>query len=153
MNQRLLLDHIFTSILTLGFVGAMLAMGARPVSAQSITVTTPFPFCVNNQAFPRGTYRFTPLSQWIILIRDVNGESEELFPVRPESRHREGSQTDPMWTVGGVTFHNSQGVRTLEAVYDPISDRSFEFPVQHSPNQHNCAAKDYIDRSYSSAGR
>lgn len=149
MNLRHVRNRIFTSMLALGFVGATFAIGARSASAQSITVTTTFPFCVNNQAFPRGTYQFTPLSQWILSIRDVNGVSEEFFTVRPEFSNREGSQIDPMWKVGGVTFRNSTGVRTLQAVYDPISDRSLVFPVQHSRNQHNCAAQDYIARSRS----
>jgi hypothetical protein len=149
MILRLVRNRIFTSMLALGVVGATLGMDARSASAQSITVTTSFPFCVNNQAFPRGTYRFTPLSQWILSIRDVNGENEELFPVRPEFSNREGSQIDPMWNAGGVTFRTSDGVRTLQAVYDPISDRNLVFPVQHSRNQHHCAAQDYIARSRS----
>lgn len=152
MNLRLVRNRIFTSMLALGIVGVTFAMGARPASAQSITVTTPFPFCINNQAFPRGTYRFIPLSQWVLSIRDVNGENEELFPVRPEVRDRKSSETDPMWNVGGVTFRNSHGVHTLKAVDDPISDLSFEFPIHHSREEHNCATKDYTARS-SSAGK
>ena len=152
MNFRLVRNRIFTSMLALGIVGATFAMGACSASAQSITVTTPFPFCINNQAFPRGTYRFIPLSQWVLSIRDVNRESEELFPVRPEVRDRKSSETGPMWNVGGVTFRNSQGVHTLKAVYDPISDLSFEFPIHDSREGHNCATKDYIARS-SSAGK
>lgn len=152
MNLRLVRNRTFTSMLTLGIVGAMFAMGTRSASGQSITVTTPFPFCINNQSFPSGTYRFTPVSEWILSIRDVNNKSEELFPVRPEVRNREGSQAGPMWKVGGVTFRNSQGVHTLEAVYDPTSDVSFEFPIHNSREEHNCATKDYIARR-GSAGK
>ena len=63
MNFRLLRDRVFTSMLALGFVCAMFAMGARSVSAQSLTVTTPFPFCVNNQLFRR---EHTHSPHWII---------------------------------------------------------------------------------------
>lgn len=146
MNLRLVRNRIFTSMLALGLVGATFATGARSASAQSITVTTPFPFCINDQAFPRGTYRFTTVSEWILSVRDVNGENEELFPVHPEARNREDSQTGPMWNVGGVTFRTAQGVHTLKAVYDPTSDVSFEFPIHHSQEEHNCATKDYIAR-------
>lgn len=153
MNLRHVRNRIFTSMVALGFVCAILAMGARPASAQSITVTTPFPFCVNNQVFPRGTYRFTPQSQWLLSIRNVSGGPEELFPVRPGDRERQGSVTGPMGKVGGVIFRNSGGVQMLNAVYDPVLDLSLEFPGHHSPNQHNCTAKDYTLRSYNSAGK
>lgn len=163
MKFRLVRDRIFTSMLALGFVGATFAMGARSVSAQSLTVATPFPFCVDNQAFPKGTYAFTPLDHWILSIRNVNGGSARLFLTYPKDRNDNG------WTTaaaamkrGGVTFRDSEGVQTLKAVYDPSSDVSLELPEQgvlkggvpdhQSPNEHNCATKAYIARN-SSAGK
>ena len=158
MNLRLVRNRIFTSMLALGFVGATFAMGARSASAQSITVTTPFPFCMNNQAFPTGTYAIHPT----VAVDPFNSrcESEEAKSCSPYARKirdRNSSETGPMWNVGGVTFRNSEGVHTLKAVYDPISDLSAcEFkggvPDHQSRNEHNCATKDYIARS-SSAGK
>src|ERR1700678_1769648 len=84
MNLRNLSHRIVSSMLALGMIGILAGLGAHSASAQSITATTPFPFCVNNQAYPMGTYRFTLISQWILSIRNMNGGGESLFPIHPE---------------------------------------------------------------------
>lgn len=121
MNLRLVRNRIFTSTLALGLVGATFGMDARSASAQSITVTTPFPFCVNNQAFTKGTYAFTPLDHWILSIRNVNGGSAQLFLTYPKDRNDNSRATaDAAMKRGGVTFRNSEGVQTLKRFMTPV---------------------------------
>jgi hypothetical protein len=54
MNLRNLRDRIVSSMLAIGVVGSLVGLGSHSVSAQSITATMPFPFCVNNQAYLMG---------------------------------------------------------------------------------------------------
>ncbi|MFZ0305228.1 MAG: hypothetical protein WAL75_21235 [Terracidiphilus sp.] len=153
--------RVLTSILTLGLVGATLVAGTGSVSAQSITVTTPFPFCVSNHAFPKGTYLFTPVDGWLLSIRNVNGGSEQLFLAHPEDLNMNSRSTAAAMKRGGVTFRNLEGVRTLEEVSDPGSGVAFELPehgvstgkapAHQSPNEHACGARGTA-RSYNSAG-
>jgi hypothetical protein len=162
MNLRHARNHIFTSMSALAFVWSTMGVGARSVSAQSITVTTPFSFCVNNQAFPEGTYRFTPVDEWLLSIRNVNGGSEQLFLAHPVDRDRGNRATTAAMELGGVTFRNFEGVRTLTSVYDPGSDVSYELPEEgvmkgtdpdhQSPNEESCAANGHTAGGYNSAG-
>jgi hypothetical protein len=122
MNLRNLCDRIVSSMLALGMVGILAGLGAPSVSAQSITATTPFPFCVNNQAYPMGSYRFTLVSQWILSIRNMNGGGQGLFPIHPEA----GGPQGRVASVDGVTFRNFQGLRELKGVHVAGSALAFE---------------------------
>jgi hypothetical protein len=130
MNFRNLSNRIVSSTLALGIVGGLAGLGAHSVSAQSMTVTTPFPYCVNNQAFPRGTYQFTHVSPWLLSIQDVKGGSEKLFLVRPEGGGPQGLASGPAESVGGATFRMIQGLRELKAVNEPGSNLTLELISQ-----------------------
>ena len=132
MNLRNLFNRFVSSTLALGIVGGLAGLGAHSVSAQSITVTTPFPYCVNKQAFPRGTYRFTHTSQWLLSIQDVNGVGESLFLVRPEAGGPEGMASGPVGSVGGATFRTIRGLRELKEVNEPGSDVTLELIGQET---------------------
>ncbi len=120
MNMRNLCSRIISSMLAPGIVGSLVGLGAHSVSAQSITVTTPLPYCVNNHEYPRGTYRFTLVSEWLLSIRNMNGGGESLFLVHPEVDREQGL------TTGGLTFRTFQGFRELKAVHEPGSDLNLE---------------------------
>jgi hypothetical protein len=126
MNIRNLRAHIASTILTISLVVGFPGLGTRSALAQSVTVTTPFPFCVNNQAYPKGSYEFTHISQWFLSIRHVNGGGKSLFLVRPEDRDAQGLVTGRVRSAHGVTFHTFQGFRELQAFYDPAADLTFE---------------------------
>jgi len=126
MNLRNLCDRIVSSMLALGTLASVVGLGARPVSAQSITATTTFPFCVNNQTYPMGRYQFTLVSQWILSIRNVNGRGQNLFPIHPEVAGPRGLASGPVGPVDGVTFRTVQGLRELKAVHVAGSNLTFE---------------------------
>jgi hypothetical protein len=104
MNLRNLCDRIVSSTLALGIVGGLVGLGSHSVSAQSITATVPFPFCVNNQGYPMGKYRLTLISPWLLSIRNVDGGGERLFQVHPEVGASQDLASGPAGSVGGVTF-------------------------------------------------
>ncbi len=133
MNLRNLRDRIVSSMLAPGIVGSVVVLGAHSVSAQSITATTPFPFCVNNQAFPMGQYRLTLISPWLLSIRNVNGGGERLFQVHPEVGGPQGLASGQVGSVDGVTFSIFQGFRELKAVHEAGSDVNFELIGQGIP--------------------
>ena len=151
MTLRRLCGRTVSSMLALSIGGSLLGLGAHLVSAQSVTVTTAFPYCVNNQAFPKGTYRFTYVSQWILSIQDVNGGGESLFLVQPEDRGPQSLAHDPVRSAGGVTFSTIRGMRELKDVSDPGSDVTLELVGQgmardkwktyNSLNPKNCFAE------------
>src|ERR1700733_4374007 len=122
MNPRNLCHRIVSSMLTLGMVCILAGLGAHSVSAQSITATTPFPFCVNNQPYPMGSYRFTLLSEWILSIRNMKDGGQSLFPVHPEV----GGPQRRVASADGVTFRNYQGLRELKDVHVAGSALTFE---------------------------
>lgn len=126
MTFRNLSTRICSSILTLGIVGSLIGLNAHPVAAESITITTPFPFCVNNQAYPKGRYRFTLVSQWILSIRDVNGEDERLFLVEPEADNSQRLSGGLAGSVSGVTFRIVRGLRQLQQVHEAGADVTFD---------------------------
>ena len=109
MKIRNLFNRFASSMLALSIVGSLAGLGTHSVSAQSILVTTPFPFCVNNQAYPKGSYRFTLLSHWILSVRNVNGEQERMFPVGPKDGGAQGLVSGPMGSAAGVTFRSFPG--------------------------------------------
>jgi hypothetical protein len=133
MNLRNLCDRIVSSVLSLGIVGTLLALGTHSVSAQSITATTPFPFCVNHQAYPMGTYRLTLISPWLLSIHNVNGEDEGLFQIHPEAGNREGIASGQVGSTNSLTFRTFPDFRELQAVYEPSSDMTFELIGQGIP--------------------
>lgn len=100
-------------------IGGMLALGTQNAGAQAIIATTPFAFTAGSQTYPAGTYEFTLLSQWSLSIRNVNGESQKFFTVRPEDNSLPGSK-------GSLTFHDSDGHQNLRAVYVPGTGRTAE---------------------------
>jgi hypothetical protein len=126
MNIRNLCNRFLSSMLTIGIVGALVGPGAHSVSAQSIIVTTPFSFCVNRQAYPKGRYRFTLRSQWILSIQNVNGEDEGFFHIRREDGSAQDLASGPMASEGGVTFRTFEGIKELQTVHEPGSDSTFE---------------------------
>jgi hypothetical protein len=130
MNIRNLCNRFISSMLAAGIVGILVGLGAHLVSAQSITATTPFPFCVNHQAYPRGTYRFTLISPWLLSIHNVNGEEEGLFQIHPEAGGPEGIPNDQAGSTDSLTFRTFQGFRELQALYEPSSGMTFELMGQ-----------------------
>jgi hypothetical protein len=126
MNLRHSTNRIASPMLALFFGASLLGLCARSVSAQSITVTTPFPFCVNKQAYPSGTYRFTPISEWLVSIHNVNGTDESFFVARPDPDGPRASAIGPAENVGGLKFQTLNGIRELVAVYVPSADASLE---------------------------
>lgn len=101
----------------------MLALSAQNAGAQAVIATTPFAFSAGSQVFPAGTYEFTLLSQWSLSIRSVDGGSQKFFTVRPEDGSVPGSK-------GSLTFHNSDGHQSLQAVYVPGTGRTAELLQQ-----------------------
>jgi hypothetical protein len=160
MNIRNLCNRFVSSMLAVGIVGSLAGLGAHSVSAQSITVTTSFPYCVNSHAYPKGKYQFTLISQGLLSIRDVNGGSEKLFPVHPEFAGAHGLAGAPM---GGLTFRAFQDVRELQAVYEPGSNLIFELIGQESPRENlktrgslkstNCFTEESSIRGRNTTGR
>ena len=126
MNLKYSLNRISTSVLFLLIGASLLVLPARSASAQSITVTTPFAFCINNHAYPQGTYRFTPVSEWLISIRNVHGTHESFFEAHPETAGPRGSASRPVQKTGGLTFLTLHGIRSLQTVYVPSADASFD---------------------------
>jgi hypothetical protein len=162
VNIRNLFNRIVSSMLAIGIVGSLVGLGAHSISAQSITATMPFPFCVNNHAYPGGKYRFTRMSPDIVLMRDVNGKAESLFQVSPEDA-AQGLSSDSEESVDGVTFHTFHGVRELRAVHGPGSNVTFELMGQAiardkvktrgSVNPTNCFPEESSIRGRSTTGR
>ena len=126
MNLRHLPNRISTSILVLLFGSSLLGWTARPASAQSVTVTMPFAFCINDHAYAKGRYRFTPISPWLVSIRDVNGTHESFFDVHPGDDDQQASARPPLHKNGKLTFLVFQGVRELRSLYIPGSYASLE---------------------------
>lgn len=126
MNLRNLRDRIASSTLALGIVGTLAGLGAHAVFAQSMTATTPFPFCVKDQAYPMGTYRFILIFPWLLSIRNVKGGGERLFQVYPQSAHRQGLAGRSLGSDDVVSFSTVHGLRELKAVHEAGSDVSFE---------------------------
>lgn len=126
MNLRYSTYQIAPAMLALFIDASLLGLNARSVAAQSITVTTPFSFCVDNHAYPKGKYQFTPVSQWLVSIRNANGTNERFFEVHPEVGDPQGSVSGPAGETGKLTFRTLHGIRELTAVYVPGSDARFE---------------------------
>ena len=130
MNIRDLRAHVLSTVLATSVVGGFAGLGTHPVLAQSITVTTAFPFCVNNQAYPKGRYQFTHVSRWFLSIRDVNGGRESLFLVRPQDHDPHGLATGGVRSAPGVTFHVFDDFTELQAFDDLDSGLTFEL-IRH----------------------
>jgi hypothetical protein len=121
MNIRNLRNRFVSPMLAVGIVGTLVGLDAHSVSAQSITVITPFSFCVNHQAYPNGRYRFTLISQWILSVQNVNGEDESFFQIRREDGNAQGVASSPMTSAGGVTFRTFQdGICLAGSVLDNL---------------------------------
>ena len=163
MNIRNLSNRFASLMLALSIVGSLAGLGTHSVSAQSILVTTPFPFCVNNQAYPKGSYRFTLLSHWILSVRNVNGEQERMFPVGPKDGGAQGLVSGPMGSASGVTFRSFQGFKELDTVHEPVSGLTFELIGQRSrgenlktrgtPKPTNCLTEESSIRGRNTTGR
>jgi hypothetical protein len=137
MNIRNLRNRFVSPMLAVGIVGTLVGLDAHSVSAQSITVITPFSFCVNHQAYPNGRYRFTLISQWILSVQNVNGEDESFFQIRREDGNAQGVASSPMTSAGGVTFRTFQDVKELQTVHEPGSDSTFELIGQAFPRENS----------------
>jgi hypothetical protein len=118
-----------------GLVGALIGLSAHSVSAQSFIVTTPFSFCVNQQAYPKGRYRLTLRSQWILSIQNVNGDDEGFFHIRREDGGAKDLAGGPMASAGGVTFRTFEDIKELQIVHEPGSDSTFELIGQAFPGK------------------
>jgi hypothetical protein len=163
MNTRNLRNRFVSSMLAVSIVGTLMGLGAHSVSAQSITVTTPFAFCVNHQAYPKGEYRFTLISRWILSIQNVNGEDESFFPIRREDGGAQGLTSGPMASEGGVTFRTFQDINELQTVHESGSDSTFEligqaFPRGNSKTRRllkptNCFSEESSIRGRNATGR
>jgi len=123
MNREKVTSTFAKLILVAISMSSMLALGTQTASAQAIIVTTPFAFSAGSQSYPAGTYQFTLLSEWSLSIRNVNGGGERFFKVIPEENGTSGSQ-------GSLTFRDSEGHSSLQAVYVPGADRAAEV-AQH----------------------
>jgi hypothetical protein len=134
MNLRNLCNRIASLMLALCAVGSIVGLGTPSVLAQPITVTTPFPFCVNNQGYPKGSYELTHLSQWVLAIRNVNGGYQSLFMVRPEDRMSKGATIRSGLPFGSLTFRTSQGIRELQAIHEPDSSMTLALAGQRITN-------------------
>jgi hypothetical protein len=108
-------------------IGGMLGLSAQTATAQAIIVTTPFAFSAGSQSYPAGTYQFTLLSDWSLSIRNVNGGGERFFPVVPEENGTSESHA-------GLTFRNSEGHASLQAVHVPGTDRVAELNQHYTRN-------------------
>jgi hypothetical protein len=118
MNLGKLSQRFVAPVVTLG-VGSILVMAPQSVSAQGITVTNQFPFSVDKQEYPAGTYQFTLESQWLLSIHNADGGNTNLFPVHPED-------SGPLGSNGRLTFYNCEGNQKLQAVYIPGTDITVE---------------------------
>jgi hypothetical protein len=136
MNIRNLRARIVSTMLAIGVVGGFVGLGTHSVLAQSITVTTPFPFCVNNQAYPKGRYEFTHISEPFLSIRDVNWGGESLYLIRPEDSVAQGVATGRVRSARGATFHIFQGFRELQTFDDPDSGLTFELIGHANPHSY-----------------
>jgi hypothetical protein len=74
-------------------------------------MTAPFSFSVDNQQYPAGTYQLALASEWLLSIRDGDG-NQRLFAIRPGSIGHSGSRAD-------LTFCKCAGRHELLAVYIP----------------------------------
>jgi hypothetical protein len=112
MNLGNLSQRLVTPILAFAVVGLILVMAPQSASAQEITVSNPFPFSVDNQQYPAGTYQFTLKSQWLLSVNTADGRSKNFFAIHPED-------TGPLGSHSRLTFYNCEGNEKLEAVYIP----------------------------------
>lgn len=126
MNLRHLCNRVVSSLVVICCGGSLVEVSAHSVSAQSITVTTPFSYCVNSRAYPGGQYKFTLVSDWLLSIRNVNGGGEDLFLVHPEAGGAKGMTIGSVGPAGGLTFRTFQGFKELQAVHEPGPDLILE---------------------------
>ena len=123
MNREKVISTFADLIPVAVSMSIMLALGTQTATAQAIAVTTPFAFSAGTQSYPAGTYQFTLLSEWSLSIRNVNGGGERFFTVRPQENGTVAPQK-------GLTFRNSEGHSSLQAVYVPGTDRAAELVQQ-----------------------
>jgi hypothetical protein len=114
MNLDNLLHRFVAPMLILVVAGGLPVLAPQSASAQEITVTAPFPFSVDNQQYPAGTYQFSLLSEWLLSIHNTD-RKENFFPIRPERSGASGSR-------GHLTFYQCEGHNELRAVYIPGTD-------------------------------
>lgn len=119
MNLGNLSPRLVTPFVALGVAGVILLMAPQSASAQEITVSNPFPFSVDNQQYPAGTYQFTLESQWLLSIHNADGGNSNFFPIHP-------GDSGPLGSHGRLTFYNCEGLEKLEAVYIPGTDITAE---------------------------
>ncbi|WP_158750828.1 hypothetical protein [Acidobacterium sp. S8] len=119
MSREKLTSIFLKLVLAAITMSGMSALSTQNAGAQTIIVTTPVAFIAGSQSYPAGTYEFTLLSAWTLSIRNVNGGGQRFVTVRPEDDSRLGSK-------GSVTFDDSDGRQTLEAVYVPGTGRTAE---------------------------
>ena len=163
MNLKNLCNRIGSSMLAPCIVASVAFLGAHSVSAQSITVTTTFPFCVNKEAYPIGTYQFTLLSDWILSVHNVNRKGEQMFAIRPGDGGIQGSASRAVRSVGGATFRTFRDFWELTTVSEPVADTAFELieegiqrekPETHRPVKPiNCFTQQSTARTQNTAGR
>ena len=119
MNLGVSFHRFVAPMLALGVAGAISVLGPQFASAQEITATVPFPFSVDNQQYPAGTYQLTLTSEWLLSIHNADGK-QSLFPIRPE-RFKPPASGD-----GDLTFCKCEGHNELLAVYIPGTDMTAE---------------------------
>jgi len=119
MNLGNLFQRFVAPTVALGVVGGILFVTPQAASAQGITVANQFPFSVDKQQYPAGTYQFTLESQWLLSIRNADEGYENFFPVHPADSGSLGSH-------GRLTFYNCEGNQNLQAVYIPGTDVTLE---------------------------
>ena len=134
MNAGNLSHRFVAPVLALAVAGAMLVLGSQSASAQRITVSTPFPFSVDSQHYPAGTYQFTLISECLLSILKVDRGEEKVFLIRPEAN-------GPLGAHGGLTFDNSKGHRTLQSVFIPGKAMAAELVGNETARN---AGKDHI---------
>jgi hypothetical protein len=111
MNLDNLLHRFVAPMLILVVAGGLPVLAPQSASAQEITVTAPFPFSVDNQQYPAGTYQLTLTSEWLLSIHNAHG-NQSLFPIRPE-------RNVPLGPGAALTFCKCEGHNDLLAVYIP----------------------------------
>ena len=118
MNPGNLFHRFVAPMLALVVAGAISVLGPQSASAQEITATVPFPFSVDNQPYPAGTYQFSLASEWFLSIHNADGK-QNFFPILHEG-------SGPLGSRGGLTFSKCEGHNELLAVYIPAIDMTAE---------------------------
>ena len=117
-----------TSLFTKSLFALLIAGGTLATNMQaqteSMTVTVPFPFTVDEQCNAPGTYRFSlTSSQYLLSVVNVKTGNKEMFAVHPEN--------EPVSEASGrLVFQGADGPRVLNELHFAGSDTFNELNKQ-----------------------